>query len=127
MENHFAFGDYVDYEGVPSAWGFLMYCAVWTVIVVIFNLVCGAMAPHRGWVGHVRIGTEAVAILSWFAGWIAVAVNVGTNTCPSEEDGCGSIKAATVFGAFEWLLFVATAVLIIKLVFGAQQLRSSMV
>lgn len=53
------------------------------------------------------LAVEAVALISWTAGFIAVAVNIGTGECPAES--CGLLKTAVVFGALEWLLFVVTA------------------
>ncbi|KAL6886029.1 marvel domain-containing protein [Trichoderma evansii] len=95
--------------GVPAAWGFLMFCAAWTFVVVIFHFVEPGFASHP-MTGYVRIGAEAVAVLSWFAGFIAVAVNVSTtNACASGQNSCSELKAAAAFGAFEWLLFMITA------------------
>ncbi len=114
--NHFEFGSYYDYYGVPNAWGFLLFCAAWTCLGVIFLLVAGVIFAGHALIGYIRVAVEAVALLSWLAGFIAVAVNIGSSTCPTEENGCGSLKAAVVLGALEWLLFVVTTVQSIKLV-----------
>ncbi|KAL1888291.1 hypothetical protein Sste5346_009683 [Sporothrix stenoceras] len=118
VDEHFEFGDFTDYVGVPNAWGFLLFCAAWTILGVIFLLFTGVrLAGHR-LIGYARVAVESIALLSWLAGFIAVAVSIGSNGCPAEESGgCGAITAATVFGALEWLLFVATTVLTVKLVF----------
>ena len=116
---HFTFGDRYLYYGVPNAWGFLMFCAGWTFLGVIFRLIAGISSADHALIGYIRIAVESVALLSWLAGFVAVAANVGTNQCPIEENRCGSIKAATVFGALEWLLFVVTTILTIKLVFNS--------
>ncbi|KAH7142618.1 membrane-associating domain-containing protein [Dactylonectria estremocensis] len=118
VHEHFEFGDFYNYYGVPDAWGFLLFCAGWTVLGVIFLLIAGISFADHALIGYIRVSVEAVALLSWLAGFIAVAVNIGTNACPAEENRCGSIKAATVFGALEWLLFVITTILTIKLVFN---------
>ncbi|USP81241.1 uncharacterized protein yc1106_08515 [Curvularia clavata] len=102
-------GGYEGYFGVPNAWGFLIFCAGWTVLVVIFYYVAEKALTRHLWVGYIRIAVEAIALLSWFAGWIAVAVNIGTGACADSYVSCGALKAATVFGAFEWLLFMVTA------------------
>lgn len=118
VHEHFEFGDFYNYYGVPDAWGFLMFCAAWTVLGVIFLLIAGIRFADHVLLGYVRVGVEAVALLSWLAGFVAVAVNIGSNACPAEENGCGTLKAATVFGALEWLLFVVTTTMTVKLVFG---------
>lgn len=117
---HFEFGDFYAYYGVPNAWGFLMFCAGWTFLGVIFLLIARVRFADQILIGYIRVAVEAVALLSWLAGFIAVAVNIGSNACPAEENGCGSLKAATAFGALEWLLFVITTTLTIQLVFKFQ-------
>jgi hypothetical protein len=116
--NHFEFGDFYDYYGVPNAWGFLVFCSAWTFLGVIFLLIAGISFADHVLIGYIRVAVEAIALLSWLAGFISVAVNIGSNACPAEENGCGLLKAATVFGALEWLLFVVTTILTIKLVFN---------
>lgn len=111
------FGDFYSTYDVPDAWGFLMFCAGWTFLVVIFVLVAGVRFPDHAWIGYIRVAVETVALLSWLAGFIAVAVNIGTEGCPTGNNSCGSLKAATVFGAFEWLLSVITTVPTTMLVF----------
>ncbi|EFX05257.1 hypothetical protein CMQ_3326 [Grosmannia clavigera kw1407] len=69
-------------------------------------------------VGYIRVAVEAVALLSWLAGFIAVAINIGSSACPREENGYGTLKAATVFGALEWVLFMMTTFLTVKHVFS---------
>ncbi|KAL4982110.1 marvel domain-containing protein [Aspergillus falconensis] len=103
-------GDATLHIGVPAAWGFLMFCAVWTVLVVVFHFVEPGFAS-RPMIGYVGMAAEAVAVLSWLAGFIAVAVNVSTtDACSSGQNSCAELKAATAFGAFEWLLFMVTAI-----------------
>jgi Membrane-associating domain len=120
------FGNFYAYEGVPDAWSFLMFCAAWTFLGVIFLLIAGIRFADHALIGYIRVAVEAVALLSWLAGFIAVAVNIGSDACPAEENHCRSIEAATVFGALEWLLFVITTTLTIKLVFnGTHRLGAS--
>ena len=55
----------------------------------------------------------------WFSGFIAEAVSAGRVDSYDNIFGgyarcgrwCGSIKAAAVFGAFNWILFLATTIL----------------
>ncbi|KAG0652974.1 hypothetical protein D0Z07_0272 [Hyphodiscus hymeniophilus] len=118
---HFEFGNFYDYYGVPDAWGFLMFCAAWTVLIVIFHFIVGISFADHALIGYVRVAVEAVAVLSWLAGFIAVAVQISTHTCSSGKNSCGSLKAATVFGAFEWLLFMVTAASTVMLVFSSSR------
>ncbi|KAJ5776785.1 hypothetical protein N7520_000031 [Penicillium odoratum] len=77
-------GEATLHVSVPSAWGFLMICAVWTVLIVVFHFVKPSLAS-RPMIGYIYIIAEAVAVLSWLASFIAVAVNVSTsNACLSD-------------------------------------------
>jgi hypothetical protein len=102
-------GRFEGYFGVTNAWGFLIFCAGWTVLVVVFQLIADRALLDRAYIGYIRVAVEMVALLSWFAGWIAVAVDIGTGACAKGYVSCGALKAATVFGAMDWLLFVFTA------------------
>jgi len=46
------------------------------------------------------LAVEALTMLFWFAGFIALAVFLAGRVCYGSV--CGSAKAATVFAAFEW-------------------------
>lgn len=116
---HFDYGNFYDYFGVPDAWGFLMFCAGWTVLIVIFHFIAGISFADRSLIGYIRVAVEAVAVLSWLAGFIAVAIQISTDTCSVGKNSCGPLKAATVFGAFEWLLFMVTAAQTVMLVFSS--------
>lgn len=98
-----------------------MFCAVWTILVVIFQLIAGNAFADRALIGYIHGAVEVVALLSWFAGWIAVAANIGITACSEGYISCGALKAATVFGAVEWLLFIVTATLAISLVLGSKR------
>ncbi|OAA59534.1 MARVEL-like domain protein [Niveomyces insectorum RCEF 264] len=114
----FEFGNFYDYYGVPDAWGFLLFCVAWTLLGVVFLVVAGVRFVDHVWIGYLRVAVEAVALLSWLAGFIAVAVNIGSSACPPEENHCGLLKAATVFGGLEFLLFAVTTSTTVQLVLG---------
>ncbi|RDW89524.1 hypothetical protein BP6252_01556 [Coleophoma cylindrospora] len=118
---HFKFGNFYAYYGVPDAWGFLMFCAGWTVLTVAFHLIAGIRFADRALMGYLRVAVEAVAVLSWLAGFIAVAVQISTETCSAGKNSCGLLTAATVFGALEWLLFIVTAARTVMLVFNSSR------
>lgn len=98
-----------------------MFCAAWTILVVIVQLVAANASKNGALVGNVCLAIDAVALLSWFAGWVAVAVNIGIEACPAGYSSCGTLKAATVFGAFEWLLFMITTTLAVSLFFNSKR------
>ncbi|QSS63246.1 MARVEL domain-containing protein [Histoplasma capsulatum] len=85
MYVHFEFGNFHAYYGVPNAFA------------------------DRALIGYIRVAVEAVAVLSWLAGFITMAVQIATDTCSTGISSCGLLKVATVYGAFEWLLFMITA------------------
>ena len=118
---NYEFGNFYAYYGVPNAWGFLMFCAAWTVLIVIFHLIVGISFADRALISYICVAIEAVAVLSWLAGFIAVAVQISTNICSAGKNSCGLLKAVTVFGAFEWLLFMVTAGLTVMLVFNSSR------
>ncbi|PTB34831.1 uncharacterized protein TrAFT101_008146 [Trichoderma asperellum] len=122
---HFEFGSFYEYYGVPDAWGFLIFCAAWTVMGVFFFLIARVRYADSALISYTRFSVEAVAFFSWLAGFIAVAVNIGSNDCPLEENRCGLLKAATVFGALEWLLFLITTIKTFKLVFNCTSLSKT--
>lgn len=95
-----------------------MFCAGWTILGVFFFLIARVRYADHTLVGYFRLAVEAIAFLSWLAGFIAVAVNIGSHQCPAEESGCGPLVAATVFGALEWILFLFTTIITINLVFN---------
>jgi hypothetical protein len=56
------------------------------------------------------LGIEALTMLFWFAGFIAMAVYVGRiSFCTGKV--CNALRAVVVFAAFEWLLWLATTIL----------------
>jgi hypothetical protein len=121
-------GDFITYAGVPNAWGFLLFCAAWTILVVILQTLARDSFADRAWMSYFRVGAEVLAVLSWFAGWVAVAVNTGTEACSEGYTSCGTLKAATVFGAAEWLLFMVTTTLAFSLFLNSKrQQRTSTV
>ncbi|CAG5163218.1 uncharacterized protein ALTATR162_LOCUS6386 [Alternaria atra] len=112
---HTPTGDFDVTVGAPNSWGFLLFCAAWTILVVIFQLVSGGTFGEHPLIGYIRVGVEIVAVLSWFAGWIAAAANIGTSACSADHGSCSAIKAGTAFAALTWLLFMFTTAMTISL------------
>ncbi|KAF7934806.1 uncharacterized protein EAE98_002851 [Botrytis deweyae] len=108
---HFDFGSFYDYYGIPDSWGFLMFCASWTFLTVIFHTIARIKFHDGALIGYIHVAVETVAVLSWLAGFIAVAVQISTDTCSTGRNSCRILIVATVFGALEFLLFMITAAL----------------
>lgn len=112
---HTPTGDFAVTVGAPDSWGFMLFCAAWNILVVIFQLVSGSIVGERPLISYIRVSVEMVAVLSWFAGWIAAAANIGSSACSEGRGSCGAVKAGTAFGALAWLLFVFTTAMTISL------------
>jgi hypothetical protein len=78
------------------------------------------MMADRAFVEYIRMAVELVAVLSWLAGWIAVAVNTGTGACEEGYASYGALKAATLFEAMQWLLFMIITYLTISLALSSR-------
>lgn len=50
----------------------------------------------------ILLGLEALTMLFWFAGFIALAVYISEDTFCGGGRVCNTMKAAAAFGAFEW-------------------------
>ena len=96
----------------PSEINFLIFVAVWTLLVLAFLLLAPKFFPKAAH-NLVILALEFITMLLWFAGFIALAVDVGAYGCDVLEDLLGeefddcqtadsSAKAAVAFAAFTW-------------------------
>ncbi|EEH37683.1 hypothetical protein PAAG_08101 [Paracoccidioides lutzii Pb01] len=99
----------------PDEVNFLLFDAIWTMLIAVPYLVLSPLyfpaVAHK----YALIATEAITLLFWFAGFIALAASLPPAGLCKYYTICKALQAATVFSAFEWLLFVATAVLVVVL------------
>ncbi|KFX97105.1 hypothetical protein O988_05033 [Pseudogymnoascus sp. VKM F-3808] len=90
---------------------FLIFTSVWTLLAVAYLVIAPltfATAAHK----YGILVAEALTMLFWFAGFIALADLLGRVGCTSRAGkACSESIAATVFAAFEWLLFAGTTIL----------------
>ncbi|KAL4788424.1 membrane-associating domain-containing protein [Aspergillus varians] len=90
---------------------FMLFNGVWTFFIVVpYFILAPIFAPalaHR-WA---LPGVDGVTMIFWFAGFIALAVDLGDVVGCSHSSVCQGVQAAAVFGAFNWVLFLATTVL----------------
>jgi hypothetical protein len=74
---------------------------VWTILALIYLIVVpwrfsNTVAHHK----FAILGVEAVTMIFWFAGFIALAVFLSGRLCYGKV--CNCAKAGAVIGAFEW-------------------------
>ncbi|KAL4927810.1 MARVEL domain-containing protein [Aspergillus undulatus] len=90
---------------------FMLFNSVWTFFIVVPYFILAPMfvpaLAHR-WA---LVAVDAVTMIFWFAGFIALAVAVGDVSFCSHFSVCQGLQAATAFGAFDWALFLATTAL----------------
>ncbi|MCJ1302172.1 hypothetical protein MMC08_004975 [Hypocenomyce scalaris] len=97
------------YSASPGQINFLIFDAVWTILAVVYLALTPAYSPRLAHKFAI-LGLDALTCLFWFAGFIALAVFLSSLlVCTGHV--CRSAQAAAVFGAFEWLLFLATTIL----------------
>ncbi|KAI4180139.1 MAG: hypothetical protein L6R41_007428 [Letrouitia leprolyta] len=90
---------------------FMLFNSIWTLFPVLPYLALGPrFLPASANNKIIHLALDAVTALFWFAGFIALAVWYNDLAfCYGKY--CKTVVASCVFGAFEWLLFTATAVL----------------
>ncbi|KZM25511.1 uncharacterized protein EKO05_0008965 [Ascochyta rabiei] len=96
----------------PHSLNFMLFTSVWTLLAVAYLTLAPTRFPRAAHKFAIA-GVEFLAMIFWFAAFIAVAVlwhNVywGGSGHGTFHD-CG--VAAIVFGAFLWLTFLATTIL----------------
>ncbi|GAD99448.1 conserved hypothetical protein [Paecilomyces variotii No. 5] len=99
---------YYDDDFNPDTLNFMLFTSVWTLLVATPYLALSPLyvpqIAHR----FAVVGMEVVTTIFWFAAFIALAVLLPpSGACHNSP--CRSSQAATVFGAFEWVLFAVTA------------------
>lgn len=87
------------HQASASEINFLVFASVWSLLALIFLLAAPTAFPaaaHK----FAILGADALTMLFWFAGFIAAAVFLTDRVCAGRV--CDTLKAATVFAAFEW-------------------------
>ena len=103
------------YGGSPSQVSFMIFVSVWTVLALIYLTFTPKFVPS---IAHVFaiMALDALTMLFWFAGFIALAVfrhdisDTGVeinysdifSACSLLSNICPTMEAAVVFGALEW-------------------------
>lgn len=98
------FGDY--YHISFGQVNFMIFNSILTLLGLAYLVFCPKFAPkfaHK----FALLAVDAVLTLFWFSGFIALAVILILFF--GKAYGAGA--AASAFGAFQWLLFVATTIM----------------
>lgn len=105
----------------PSQDNFLIFVSVWTAFLAVPYLALSPRLYPRAAHKFAILAVEAVTMLFWFAAFIAAAVFVSRlRLC--KGSACGALKAAVVFGAFEWYVNSTLGLLSIMLTFATHRI-----
>ncbi|KAJ5515399.1 hypothetical protein N7527_006959 [Penicillium freii] len=86
---------------------FLLFLGCWTTFVAVPYLAISPIWFPRLAHHYVIPAVEVITMIFWFAGFIALGAMLPRPRC--HGSACSSLQAATVFGAFEWVLFAVTS------------------
>jgi len=104
-----AFNTPYGWDWSPDSVDFMLFCSIWTLLVVAYLVITPSRFPHLAH-KYAVAAVEAVTMIFWFAAWVAVATLWGDWHCGSRGGVCGAGTAAIVFSAFIWLTFVITTI-----------------
>lgn len=98
--NYSWYGYYYSYDNSPDRVNFMLFNAIWSLLVLAY---IGLTPLYMTSIFHklAALALEAVTMIFWFAGSIALAVMVGAPACHS-NGFCSSLEAAIAFGFFLW-------------------------
>lgn len=84
----------------PDRVNFMLFNSVWSLLVLAY---IGLTPLYLTSIFHrlAALALEAITMIFWFAGSIALAVFIGVPRCHGNS-WCGSIQAAVAFGFFLW-------------------------
>lgn len=84
----------------PDRVNFMLFNAIWSLLVLAY---VGLSPLYMTSIFHklAALALEAITMIFWFAGSIALAVMIGAPQCGASTF-CGSYEAAVAFGFFLW-------------------------
>jgi len=91
---------------------FMIWNFVWTVLALLYLGLAPTYFPdaHHKWA---VTAVEAITLIFWFCGWIAIAAWVG-NLTVCFGTVCGCARAAVVFAVFEWIAWCASFGIVVR-------------
>jgi hypothetical protein len=86
----------------PSEINFLLFCSVWSILSLVYLIgsSMASMKSSRYANRYAVLAVDSVNMTFWFAGFIALAVFLGSRVCFGTV--CGVAKASVAFAAFQW-------------------------
>ncbi|KAF2734861.1 hypothetical protein EJ04DRAFT_227638 [Polyplosphaeria fusca] len=107
----------------PSEVNWMIFSPVWTILVLVPLILVPLKFDHMSSQPAVKWGllvAEALTMLYWFGGFIALAVFLSDRICFGTV--CSVAKAGTAIAAFEWVAFAVTAVFsVLRVVKGGRK------
>jgi len=105
--------------GSFNSLNFLLFSGLWAILCLVYLVIAPTRMPqfhHK----FIALGLEFLCMIFFFAGFIALAADIGGADCSAIDSeffsklktGCQCMQAATAFGAFSWLLFLVTLILV---------------
>jgi hypothetical protein len=104
-------GYYYTYSYYNATDAFTIFLAVWTLLVLAYLLLAPVVLPVTA-IPILSLIIELITVIFWFSDWIALAALWAPFSCGGVSY-CGTGKASAAFAAVNWVLFLATFVLII--------------
>jgi len=93
----------------PGHINFNVFCGVWTFLICLYLIPAAFKTTLHHSIAVLVL--DALSVVFWFAGFIALAVFTGYYAVFTGDDfssGFGILVAAAIFGALEWIFFVIT-------------------
>ncbi|KAH8145761.1 uncharacterized protein LAJ45_10238 [Morchella importuna] len=93
---------------------FLLFNSIWSFVALGYLVATPMFFPnfHNRWG---VLGVEAITMVFWFAGFIALAADIPTFRCAVNfRCAIGASKAAATFGAFAWLAWLGTLGMVVN-------------
>lgn len=93
-------GYYYSYNASPDRVNFMLFNSIWSLLVLAY---IGLTPLYMTSIFHklAALALEAVTMIFWFAGAIALAVWIGVPRC-NGNNFCQCLQAAVAFGFFLW-------------------------
>jgi len=103
------YGYYWAGNNSPDRVNFMLFNSIWSLLVLAY---IGLTPLYFTSIFHrlAALALEAITMIFWFAGSIALAVFVGVPRCYGNT-WCGTLQAAVAFGFFLWAIFLFLMVL----------------
>lgn len=93
-------GYYYNVSASPDRVNFMLFNSVWSLLILAYLGLVPLYLP-RLFHKQAALALEAITMIFWFSGAVALAVWVGIPYCHG-NDFCQSLQVAVAFGFFTW-------------------------